>query len=135
MTKEMLRTNRALIKAINDLGVEGKPKRQAELEKLQRQIEGAFCETFGLRKCSPIGINPGLRHGFDHCTYYRKSKDDRLVIVSQPYDKLEEEAKDWAASNGVKFEKLFQWGWYYPGYAKLIALTFTKNSESKLKEV
>lgn len=98
----------------NIIEARGQGRRRDELVK---ELTGEFMDAFRLRntKASPDWIRKLIWGAdyFDHLTFYRR--DDRYIIVSQPYGFNPEAARDWCARIGATLLVATEWAHYYPG--------------------
>ena len=70
---------------------------------------------------------------FDHDDYYQR--DENLVIVSQPYGLDEVKLTRWTKQFGASFTIANEWGYYYPGNAKLFFVEFSPKAKTVLDKL
>jgi hypothetical protein len=124
-------------------------KWEGEKTRLEKAIQDAFCDHFGLQRhrsvetfkieCLGDGLGRNVRvfdsHVFDHCTYYRKKTPTgyAFVIVSQPYGYDREHVEKEAKAAGIVFVDTDKWAWYYPGRANCFMLVFPPETVAKMR--
>lgn len=67
---------------------------------------------------------------FDHKDFFRRNEN--FVIVSQPYGIDEFELSRWTQESNASFVIANEWGYYYPGKAKLFFVEFTPQAKAKM---
>jgi hypothetical protein len=70
---------------------------------------------------------------FDHKDFFQRGEN--LVIVSQPYGIDENELSRWTKEFGASFTIANEWGYYYPGHAKLFFVEFSPKAKAVLDKL
>ena len=139
--KQFLGTAQSLKKLIdNEQSAERWKEKRALVNLLQNKFETAFNFSPDKRKLSQnlfyrfINTEFSPRENlFDHTDYYQR--DQNLIVVSQPYEIKKDELTRWTKEVGVSFVIADEWGYHYPGHAKLFFIEFSPEAKGNLDKL